>query len=211
MKAAAVYEAVPGPRPDPAPGREARPSLRTRLRAYQATRAPARALAPVDRAVQVPAVARTEPYERSGAFLWAELRGRGRGAPAADPAVVADGSPHLDAVVDAQLRLPGIQLTRSRDLPHAQQQLWAVSSAVFGEGNALGVRWGQAPLLALERGQADRVCGALTALAEAHAARAPEAAHTARKAAAYPPSWPAATRWGAAWRRAPASASAPTA
>jgi hypothetical protein len=37
----------------------------------------------------------------------------------------------------------------------------------------------------LERGQVDRVCEALTALAEASADRVPEAAHTARKAAAY--------------------------
>lgn len=180
-----MYEAVPTARPEPAPPRRERPSLRTRLRDYQATHAPTWTLAPVDRAVRITYVARTESYARFGEYLWAELRERGLGAPVSDLAVVADGSPHLDAVVDSQLRLPGIHLTRILDLPHAQQQLWTVSKAVFGEGNTTASRWVQAPLLALERGQVAHLCEALAALAQAHAERAPEAAHTARKAAAY--------------------------
>ena len=70
------------------------------------------------------------------------------------------------------------------DLPHAQGQLWAASKAIFGEGEA-GKRWVQAPLLALERGQVEQVCAALTTLAEAHAERAPDAAKTVLTAAAY--------------------------
>lgn len=185
LKAAAVYEVAPMARPEPPPRRQERPPLRTRLQDYQAAQAPAWALAPVDQAVRITYVARTESYARFGEFLWAELRERGLGAPVRDLAVVADGSMHLDAVVDSQLRLPDLRLTRILDLPHAQQQLWTVSRAVFGEGNAAGIRWVQAPLLALERGQVDPLCGSLTALAAAHADRAPEAAHTARKAAAY--------------------------
>src|SRR5450755_251339 len=184
LKAAAIYEVVPSPRPDPVPGQQERPSLRTRLQAYQATHAPDWTLAPPDQAVRISYVARTEPYDRFGAFLWAELRERGLGAPVHDLAVVADGSPHLETVVESQLRLPGIRLTRILDLPHAQGQLWAVSKALFGDGEA-GTRWVQAPLLALERGQVDQVCAALRALAEGHAERAPDAAKTARTAATY--------------------------
>jgi hypothetical protein len=135
-------------------------------------------------ALRISYVARTEPYDRFGEFLWAESRERGLGAPVRDLAVVADGSPHLETVVERQLRLPDLQLTHILDLPHAQGQLWAASQALFGEGEA-GKRWVQAPLLALERGQVDQVCGALTAQAEAQAERAPDAAKTARTAAAY--------------------------
>jgi hypothetical protein len=183
LKAAAIYEVVPSPRPEPvcAPRR---PDLRTRVQAYQATQAPGWTLAPPDQAVRISYVARTEPYDRFGAFLWAELRERGLGAPVQDLAVVADGSPHLETVVESHLRLPDLQLTHILDLPHAQGQLWAASKALFGEGEA-GKRWVQAPLLALERGQVAQVCAALTTLAEAHAARAPEAAKTTRTAAAY--------------------------
>jgi hypothetical protein len=102
-----------------------------------------------------------------------------------DLAVVADGSLHLPQVVDTQLRLPGLQLTRILDLPQAQQQRWAVSNAVFGEQSAAGLRWGQAPLLALERGQVDLLCQSLTTLATDHEARAPTGAAQARKAAAF--------------------------
>jgi len=135
--------------------------------------------------VRVSYVARTECYARFGEWLWAELRERGLGAPVADLAVVADGSPHLDQLVDAQLRLPGTHLTRILDLPHAQGHLWAAAKAVFGEGAAAGTRWIQAPLLALERGQPELVCQALEALAAEHAARSPDGADRARKAAAY--------------------------
>jgi hypothetical protein len=184
LKAAAIYEVVPTPRPEPVPGPQERPSLRTRLQTYQATHAPAWALAPADQAVRISYVARTEAYARFGECLWAELRERGLGAPVQDLAVVADGSPHLETVVESQLRLPDLHLTHILDLPHAQGQLWAVSKALFGEGEA-GKRWVQAPLLALERGQVDQVCASLTVLADAHAERAPDAAKTARTAAAY--------------------------
>jgi hypothetical protein len=187
LKAAAVYEVVSSVRPAPAPGPDhlSRPPLRDRLCRFLASAAPRWTLAPVDQAVRVTYVAQTGPYAQFGAHLWAELRERGLGAPVTDLAVVADGSPHLDDVVDTQLRLPGIHLTRILDLPHAQQQLWTVSKAVFGEGNSAGVRWVQAPLLALERGQIAPLCAALTTLADEHAARAPDGADTARKAAAY--------------------------
>ncbi|MGH2411788.1 MAG: ISKra4 family transposase [Chloroflexota bacterium] len=184
LKVAAVYEVAPRTRPDPAPVRDRPPPLRTRLREYQATAAPAWRLAPVDQAVRITYVARTESYAHFGAYLWAELRERGLGAPVTDLAVVADGSPHLDQVVDRELRLPGIQVTRILDLSHAQEHLWTVSKAVFGEGSPDGLRWVQAPLRALERGQVDHLVEQLTTLATEHADQAP-AADTARKAAAY--------------------------
>jgi hypothetical protein len=183
LKAAAIYEAAPAEGPAPV-SEDRRPDLRARLQRYQATHAPDWTLAPADRAVRITYVARTEPYARFGEFLWAELRERGLGAPVTDLAVVADGSPHLDGVVDAQLRLPGVQLTRILDLPHAQQHLWAVSKAIFGASPA-GTAWVQAPLLALERGQVDQVVQAIRTLADAHAERAPDAAYTAYKAATY--------------------------
>lgn len=185
LKAAAIYEVVPAARPEPPPAAGQRPPLRTRLQDWAARQAPNWTLAPADQAVRITYVARTEPYARFGECLWAELRERGLGAPVSDLAVVADGSPHLDTVVDAQLRLPGIRLTRILDLPHAQQQLWAVSKAVFGEGDCAGVRWVQAPLLALERGQVDRLCQSLTVLADAPEGRSPAGADTAHKTARY--------------------------
>jgi hypothetical protein len=187
LKVAAVYEVAPSARlePPPGPAPHQRPPLRTRLRDYQATHAPTWTLAPADQAVRITYVARTEAYAQFGTFLWAELRERGLGAPVRDLAVVADGSPHLDQVVDSDLRLPGIQLTRILDLPHAQEHLWTVSKAVFGEGSAAGLRWVQAPLRALERGQVDLLCQQVTTLAQEHADHLPAAADTARKAAAY--------------------------
>ncbi|HEY8285750.1 MAG TPA: ISKra4 family transposase [Chloroflexota bacterium] len=185
LKVAAVYEVVPRARAEPSPAPERRPPpLRTRLRAYQAATTPSWTLAPVDQAVRITYVARTEAYAQFGAHLWAELRERGLGAPVTDLAVVADGSPHLDQVVDSELRLPGIQLTRILDLPHAQEHLWTVSKAVFGEGHPAALRWVQPALRALERGQADLLCQELTTLAQEHADQ-PAAADTARKAAAY--------------------------
>jgi hypothetical protein len=187
LKVAAVYEVVPSDRPEPppAPDQRARPALRTRLRDWATTHAPTWTPAPLDQAVRITYVARTESYARFGEHLWAELRERGLGAPVTDLAVVADGSPHPDQVVDSQLRLPGLQVTRILDLPHAQEHLWTVSKAVFGEGSTASLRWVQAPLRALERGQADRLCGQVVTLAQEHAARSPAGAATACKAAAY--------------------------
>ncbi len=120
LKAAAVYEVVPSARPEPpVPDQDRRPSLRSRLQAWQATHAPTWSLAPVDQAVRITYVVQTGPYVHFGECLWAELRERGLGAPVRDLAVVADGAAHLDQVVASQLRLPGIQLTRILDLPHA--------------------------------------------------------------------------------------------
>lgn len=185
VKAAAVYEVEARVEPEPVPTADQRLSVRRRVQAYQARHAPTWTLAPQDQAVRISYVARTEPYDRFGEYLWAEVCERGVGAPVRDLAVVADGSPHLERVINSQLRLPGIHLTHILDLPHAQQHLWTVGKAVFGEGAAAGMRWVQAPLRALERGQVDRVCAALTALADAHDAQAPAAAKTARTAAAY--------------------------
>jgi len=187
LKVAAIYEGVPHDRPEPPPipGDRRPPPLRIRLRDYQATHRPRWTLAPADQAVRITYVARTDAYARFGEFVWAELRERGLGAPVTDLAVVADGSPHLDQVVDSQLRLPGIHLTRILDLPHAQEHLWAVSKAAFGEGSPAGLRWVQAPLRALERGQVARLCRQLTTLAQARPNRAPEVTDKIRKAAAY--------------------------
>lgn len=185
LKAAAVYEVVPSAGPDPTPAADPHPPLRRRLQDWHATQATTWAPAPVDQAVRITYVARTESYARFGDFLWAELCERGLGAPVTDLAVVADGAAHLDQVVDTQLRLPGLQVTRILDLPHAQQQLWTVSKAVFGEGSAASIRWVQTPLLALERGQVDQLCQQLTALAEAHTTRTPAGAETVHKAARY--------------------------
>jgi hypothetical protein len=190
LKAAAVYE-VESPATDtPAPPEagaapEERLPLRRRVEAWATTKTPAWTLAPVDQAMRVTYVARTEPYARFGEFLWKELTERGLGAPVRDLAVVADGSPHLDAVVDSQLRLPDLQVTRILDLPHAQQQLWALTRTVFGEGTPAGVRWVQEPLRCLERGQVAQLCAHIAALATAQEAHRPAVVEEARKTAAF--------------------------
>ncbi len=146
LKAAAVYEGAPPTPAAAAPpaaaetSSEERPPLRRRVQEWATTQSPEWTLAPVDQAVRVTYVARTEPYARFGDFLWKELTERGLGAPVRDLAVVADGSSHLDQVVDTQLRLPDLQATRILDVPHAQQQLWTLSKAVFGDGAPAGVR-----------------------------------------------------------------------
>jgi len=137
----------------------------------------------VDQAVRVTYVARTEPYARFGDFLWKELTERGLGAPVRDLAVVADGSSHLDQVVDTQLRLPDLQVTRILDVPHAQQQLWALSKAVFGDGAPAGVRWVQEPLRLLEHGQVEQLCACITAVSTAPEARASASGEVAKTVA----------------------------
>ncbi|GAC1432560.1 MAG: hypothetical protein NVSMB65_06200 [Chloroflexota bacterium] len=184
LKAAAVYEVEPAPAMEPAePPAEAtaaaRPTVRRRVQEWATTQRPGWTAAPVDQAVRVTYVARTEPYARFGAFLWKELTERGLGTPVRDLAVVADGSPHLDQVVDMQLRLPDLQVTRILDLPHAQHQLWTLSKAVFGEGSPAGVRWVQEPLRLLERGQVGALCAHITAVAGAPGPAAAQARTTA--------------------------------
>jgi hypothetical protein len=181
LKAAAVYEGAPPPRkrgPSHTAGRAPAQAsaLRRRVQAWATTQMPGWTVAPVDQAVRVTYVARTEPYARFAEFLWKELVDRGLGTPVRDLAVVADGSCHLAGVVAAQLRLPDVQLTHILDLPHAQQQLWALSKTVLGEGTAASVRWVQEPLQFLERGQVDDLCAAITAIAAAPAVRSPAAA-----------------------------------
>ena len=223
LKAAAVYE-VASPAADPAvplveeTTAEERPPLRRRVQAWATTQTPSWTLAPVDQAVRVTYVARTEPYARFGEFLWKELTERGVGAPVTDLAVVADGSSHLTQVVDTQLRLPDLQVTRILDLPHAQQQLWALTKS--------GLRRGHARQCALGPG-ASPASGAWPGgavvcthhrpgqRARGHPPRRPPrpplSSPTAPPRSPTPPSWPRATRSAAVWRRVPASASAPTA
>jgi hypothetical protein len=154
------------------------------VQAWARAQTPGWTLAPVDQAVRVTYVARTEPYARFAEFLWKELVDRGLGRPVTDLAVVADGSSHLEQVVDTQLRLPDVQLTHILDLPHAQQQLWALSKTVFGEGTAASVRWVHEPLQCLERGQVDALGAAITAIATVPGAR-PTAAEVAATTAAF--------------------------
>jgi hypothetical protein len=185
FKAAAVYEGDPQAVvvTPTRPGH--RPPLRQRLQDWLATPTSTETMLLADHAVRITYVAQTGSYAQFGQALWAELYERGVGTTVSDLAVVADGSPHLDGVVDRELRVPGVQVTRILDQPHAQAHLWAVSKTVFGEGSPAGVRWVQAPLQALDRGQVDLVCAALEDLACAHAARTPEGADKARKAATY--------------------------
>lgn len=190
LKVAAMYEAE-------APAEtETEATLRTRLtarqrivEAVQAHCAPqAVAVAPADRAVRM---AETDSWQTFGERLWGELWARGLGRPVGDLAVVADGSTPIDQAVDAELRLPGVQVTRILDLPHAQQHLWSVAKAAFGEGGARGAAWVQPLLGALEGGQVATVVTALHTLAcatDTSATEEPASAdagpHAARQAAA---------------------------
>jgi hypothetical protein len=99
--------------------------------------------------------------------------------------VVADGADHLDHVVEHELRLPHLQLTRILAIAPAQQPLWEVSKAAFGEGSAAGLAWVQGPLTALERGAVEEVVDGLAALAQEREQAAPAVAQVARKAGAY--------------------------
>lgn len=187
LKVAAVYAATAPERPcqaGAAPGQA--PGVRERIVQWLQEREPSgRPAPPADQATSVTYVAVTGPWQAFGPRLWAELWERGLGRPVTDLAVVADGSDHIDQVVDSELRLPGVQVTRLLDLPHAQEHLWTVSQAVFGEGNPAGLRWVQRPLRALERGAVDQVVRALEGLATAQEATQPQAATLARKTAAY--------------------------
>lgn len=99
--------------------------------------------------------------------------------------MVADGSDHIDQVVNDELRLPEIQLTRMLDIAHAHEHLWTVSKAAFGEGTEAAKTWVQGPLTALERGQLATVLETLEQLAVEREHTAPMVAQVARKAVVY--------------------------
>ena len=132
--------------PPRAAGPAGRPSARQRSVHHLHAQASERPVAPADQAVRVTEVAETGPWPVFGTRLWAELWARGLGRPVQDRAVVAEGSDHLDQLVESDLRRPGVRLTRIRALAPAQQPLWTVATALFGEGSAPGVAWVQ-PLL----------------------------------------------------------------
>ena len=192
LKVAAVYEGTPPDdweqsqdQPAEQPEARAHEPVRTRLVRWLHEQEPARLVDAPDQASHVTYVAETGPWERFGSRLWAELWARGMGRLVQDVVAVADGSEHIDQVVDSELRLPGIHLTRILDIPHAQEHLWAVSAAAFGEGSAAGRAWVQRPLTALERGQVATVLAALETLALEREQTTPVVAELARKTVAY--------------------------
>jgi hypothetical protein len=192
LKVAAVYEARPESEQAKQPERQrdsrklpAQESVRTRLRRWVHEQSPEAVIAAPDQATRVTYVAQTGPWEQFGPRLWAELWERGLGRLVSDVVVVADGADHIDQVVDSELRLPNLQVTRILDIAHAQEHLWTVSKAAFGEESAAGQLWVQAPLSALERGQLATVLEALEALAAEREPTAPFVAALARRAAAY--------------------------
>lgn len=192
LKVAAVYEArqeneraQPPKHQRDSRERSVQESVRTRLLHWLQEQNPEDVITAPDQATRITYVAETRAWEQFGPRLWAELWERGLGRLAQDVVVVADGSDHIDQVVENELRLPGLKLTRILDIAHAQQHLWAVSNAVFGEGSAAGTRWVQAPLTALERGQLPTVLEILETLAAEREPTAPLVAALARRAATY--------------------------
>ena len=192
LKVAAVYEGKPSRLAPASEGPEnaliGQPSplpARVRVARWLRELDPEGVIAAPDQAQQVTYVAQTGPWEQFGSRLWLELWERGLGRARAELVVVADGSDHLDQVVNRELRLPGIHLTRILDLAHAQQHLWAVSHAAFGEGSTAAKQWVQARLTALERGQLSAVLDALERLAQGWEEQVPSVAEEARKALAY--------------------------
>jgi len=192
LKVAAVYEGRPTDDWDQTKDQSATRAealahepVRTRLMRWLCEQEQASSVAAPDQASHVTYVAETGPWEAFGPRLWAELWARGMGRLVQDVVVVADGSDHIEQVVDNELRLPGIQLTRILDIAHAQEHLWAVSTAAFGEGSAAARAWVQRPLTALERGQVATVLAALEMLAQEREQTTPVVAELARKTAAY--------------------------
>ena len=129
LKVAAIYEGRPADdwdqsRDQPADRAEAlaHEPVRSRLVRWLRTQEPAGPVAAPDQASHVTYVAETGPWEQFGSRLWAELWARGMGRLVQDVVVVADGSDHIDQVVDSELRLPGIHLTRILDMAHAQEK-----------------------------------------------------------------------------------------
>ena len=178
LKVAAVYEVEATDQPEPAP-------VRARIQAWLRQEHPEADLPGPDQAKRVSYVAQTGPWEQFGQRLWAELWARGLGRPVKEVVVVADGADHIDHVVENELRLPHLRLTRILDIAHAQQHLWDVSKAAFGEGSAAGLAWVQGPLTALERGAVEEVVDGLAALAQERESDTPAVAQVARKAGAY--------------------------
>jgi len=178
LKVAAVYEAEAAAQPEP-------PPVRARIQAWIRQEHPEADLPGPDQAKRVSYVAQTGPWDQFGQRLWAELWARGLGRPVREVVVVADGADHIDHVVESELRLPHLHLTRILDIAHAQQHLWAVSKAAFGDGSAAGLAWVQGPLTALERGAVGEVMNCLEALAAEREQGAPAVAEVARKAGAY--------------------------
>ncbi len=127
LKVAAVYEGKPS-RLAPAPERPenaliGQPSplpAQVRVACWLRELDPEGVIAAPDQAQQVTYVAQTGPWEQFGSRLWLELWERGLGRVRSELVVVADGSDHLDQVVNRELRLPGIHLTRILDLAHAR-------------------------------------------------------------------------------------------
>jgi hypothetical protein len=175
---AAVYEAEETEQPELAP-------VRARIQAWLHQEHPEADLPGPDQAKRVSYVAQTGPWEQFGQRLWAELWARGGGPPVKEVVVVADGADHIDQVVENELRLPHLHLTRLLDIAHAQQHLWEVSKVAFGEGSAAGLAWVQGPLTALERGAVEEVVAGLAALAQERESDTPAVAQVARKAGAY--------------------------
>jgi hypothetical protein len=166
LKGAAVYEATPASEEGGSPhcreesdGPPLHEPVRARLARWLREQQPPSSVAALDQATRVTSGAETRSWEQFGPRLWAELSQRGLGSLVQDVVVVADGSDHIDQALDSELRLPGVHLTRILDIAHAQQPLWAVSNAAFGEGSAAGKNWVQPLLLALERGMVDEVVG----------------------------------------------------
>lgn len=114
LKVAAVYEAtstqerdqLQDPSGDRAESGTHEP-VRTRLLRWLREQDPAEPVVAPDQASHVTYVAETGPWEAFGSRLWAELWARGMGRLVQDVVVVADGSEHIEQVVDSELRLPG--------------------------------------------------------------------------------------------------------
>ncbi len=178
LKVAAVYEVEATEQSEEEP-------VRARIQAWLRQAQPEADMPAPDQAKRISYVAQTGPWDQFGQRLWAELWIRGLGRLVTDVVVVADGADHIDQVVDSELRLPNLHLTRILDIAHAKQHLWAVSKAAFGEGSAAGLAWVQGWLTALERGAVETVVNGLEALAEEREQGAPAVAQVARKAGAY--------------------------
>lgn len=119
-----------------------------------------------------------------GPRLWGALWERGLGRSVHHLLVVADGSAPSDQLVQRERRVPGIHLTRSVAMAHAQHHLWAVSQGPFGAGSTAGLAWVQPLFVSLEHGAVGEIVAPLEVLAAERAAR-PAVAQGARQAVGY--------------------------